>query len=65
MDIWINKQILTLPDSATVADALAEFDTHKPFAVSLNGIFIARTQYKTHILEAGDTIELIYPVAGG
>ncbi|WP_010097350.1 sulfur carrier protein ThiS, partial [Burkholderia ubonensis] len=37
MNIQINQQTLTLPDGATVADALAAYGARPPFAVALNG----------------------------
>ncbi len=37
MDIHINQKPLSLPEGATVADALAAFGARPPFAVALNG----------------------------
>jgi sulfur carrier protein len=65
MDIQINQKPLSLPDGATVADALAAFGARPPFAVALNGDFVARTQHAARALQAGDRLDVVHPVAGG
>ncbi|VBB11970.1 sulfur carrier protein ThiS,thiamine biosynthesis protein ThiS,ThiS family [Burkholderia stabilis] len=65
MDIQINQQTLTLPDGATVADALAAYGARPPYAVALNGNFVARTQHAARALAAGDKLDVVHPVAGG
>jgi sulfur carrier protein len=56
MDIHINQKPLSLPDGATVADALAAFGARPPFAVALNA---------ARALQAGDKLDVVQPVAGG
>ncbi|HKR47509.1 sulfur carrier protein ThiS [Paraburkholderia sp. CNPSo 3274] len=65
MDIHINQKPITLPEGATVADALAAFGARPPFAVALNGDFVARTQHGARSLQAGDRLDVVSPVAGG
>jgi sulfur carrier protein len=65
MDIQINQKPLTLPEGATVADALAAFGARPPYAVALNGDFVARTQHGARALSAGDRLDVVSPVAGG
>jgi sulfur carrier protein len=65
MEIQINQKPLTLPDGATVADALAAFGARPPFAVALNGQFVARAQHPAHRLRPGDRLDVVHPVAGG
>ena len=65
MDIHINQKSITLPEGATVADALAAFGARPPFAVALNGDFVARAQHGARALEAGDRLDVVSPVAGG
>jgi sulfur carrier protein len=65
MEIQINQKSLSLPDGATVADALAAFGARPPFAVALNGQFVARTQHPERALNAGDKLDIVHPVAGG
>ncbi|MDE1180677.1 sulfur carrier protein ThiS [Paraburkholderia sp.] len=65
MNIQINQKPLTLPEGATVADALTEFGARPPFAVALNGDFVARGQHAARALQAGDKLDVVSPVAGG
>jgi sulfur carrier protein len=65
MDIHINQKSLSLPEGATVADALAAYGARPPFAVALNGDFVARTQHAARALQAGDKLDVVQPVAGG
>ncbi|RKP45723.1 sulfur carrier protein ThiS [Pararobbsia silviterrae] len=65
MDIQINQQALTVPEQATVADALAAFGAQPPFAVAVNGAFVARARHAAHVLNAGDRVDVVRPVTGG
>ncbi|NIF75580.1 sulfur carrier protein ThiS [Burkholderia sp. Ap-962] len=65
MDIQINQQTLTLPDGATVADALTAYQARPPFAVAVNGAFVARARHAALTLAAGDRLDVVHPVAGG
>lgn len=65
MDIHVNQKPFSLPDGATVADALAAFGARPPFAVALNGDFVARTQHAARALQPGDRLDVVTPVAGG
>jgi sulfur carrier protein len=65
MDIQINQKPLTLPEGATVADALTAYGARPPYAVALNGDFVARGQHGARTLKAGDRLDVVSPVAGG
>jgi len=65
MDIQINQKPLALPDGATVADALAAYGARPPYAVALNGDFVARAQHGARTLQTGDRLDVVSPVAGG
>jgi sulfur carrier protein len=65
MNIQINQQSFTLPEAATVVDALAAFGATPPFAVALNGQFVARGEHASKALSAGDKLDVVSPVAGG
>ena len=65
MNIHINQRVFDLPDAATVHEALAAFGAKPPFAVALNGQFVARGQHATKTLAAGDKLDVVSPVAGG
>ena len=65
MDIQVNQKSFTLPEGATVADALTAYGARPPFAVALNGDFVARAQHAVRELNAGDRLDVVSPVAGG
>ncbi|CAN7185249.1 sulfur carrier protein ThiS [Trinickia sp. LjRoot230] len=65
MEIQINQKPLSLPEGASVADALAVFGARPPFAVALNGQFVARAQHPARALADGDRLDIVHPVAGG
>ncbi|WP_206950917.1 sulfur carrier protein ThiS [Trinickia acidisoli] len=65
MDVQVNQTPLSLPEQATLADALSVFGARPPFAVALNGEFVARGQHAARALRAGDKIDVVHPVAGG
>ncbi|TKC90807.1 sulfur carrier protein ThiS [Trinickia terrae] len=65
MDIQINQKPLSLPEGASVADALAAYGARPPFAVAVNGDFVARAQHAMRALQAGDKLDVVQPVAGG
>ena len=65
MHILINQKPYELPESATVADAVAALAAQPPFAVAVNTQFVPKTRYAAHALQAGDRVEIISPVTGG
>ncbi|MDR5780482.1 sulfur carrier protein ThiS [Caballeronia sp. LZ065] len=65
MNIHINQRAFELPDAATVGEALAAFGARPPFAVALNGQFVARGEHAIRTLSAGDRLDVVSPVAGG
>ena len=65
MDIQVNQTVLSLPEQATLAEALSLFGARPPFAVAVNGEFVARGQHAARTLHSGDKIDVVHPVAGG
>ena len=65
MHITINQQSVELPDSATVADAVALWQAQPPFAVAINTQFVPKSRYAMQALAEGDRMEVIAPVTGG
>lgn len=65
MQVLINQQAHTLPEPATVADAIAALQAVPPYAVAVNRQFVPRPQHAQHALHDGDQIEVIRPVTGG
>ncbi len=65
MNILINDTPQTLPNDATLADALALIQATPPFAAAVNRQFVPRSGYASHALQPDDRIEVIRPVTGG
>jgi sulfur carrier protein len=65
MNILINDSPKTLPEGATLADAIALIEVKPPFAAAVNRQFVPRSNYASHALNPDDRIEVIRPVTGG
>ena len=65
MHITLNQTPHTLPDGATVLDALAALGATPPFAVAVNTTFVPSAEHAGHALHDGDSVEVISPVTGG
>ena len=65
MNITINQTSHSLPNGATVLDALAAIAAKPPFAVAVNTTFVPSTEHARHLLQDGDSVEIISPVTGG
>jgi sulfur carrier protein len=62
LNIWLNGKTETL-NSSQLSHLLPRFKA--PFAVALNGCFIAANQYPNTVLKAGDQLDIVSPIAGG
>jgi sulfur carrier protein len=62
ISIWLNGKTEIL-NSNQLAELLPRFKA--PFAVALNGRFIAASQYSDTELKAGDELDIVSPIAGG
>ena len=65
MNILINGQSVTVNDNISLTQALSQFGARPPFAVSVNGDFVQRSQCDAKTLNEGDSIELLSPIQGG
>lgn len=65
IEVLINQAPHTLPQGATLADAVAQAGIQPPFAAAVNLQFVPRGQYAQHALTHQDKIELISPITGG
>jgi sulfur carrier protein len=65
MHVLINDRAHTLPEPATVADALVAMNAVPPYAVAVNREFVPRSAYAAHELNNDDRLEVIRPVTGG
>lgn len=65
IQVRINQTPHTLPQGATLTDAVALVGIQPPFAAAVNLQFVPRGQYAQHALHDQDQIELIAPITGG
>ena len=65
MHVLINDAPHTLPEPASVADALTAMNAGPPYAVAVNREFVPRSAYAAHTLKNDDRLEVIRPVTGG
>lgn len=65
MQLTINDIPHTLPDDATLVEALRAIEAVPPFAVAVNREFVPRSTYAQRALQNDDRIEVIRPVTGG
>lgn len=65
MNITINQQPVQLPEHASVADAVTQWQAKPPFAVAVNTEFVPKSRHAVHLLHEGDRMEVIAPVTGG
>ena len=66
MDIRLNGEPLALPASCTLTDLLANQGlTERRVAVEVNGEIVPRGRHATHVLQPGDTVEIVHALGGG
>ena len=65
IQVWVNQVATELTAPAYLSDAIAAAGVKPPFAAAVNLQFVPKKNYARHILQTGDTIELIVPVTGG
>ncbi|ABD70182.1 thiamine biosynthesis protein ThiS [Rhodoferax ferrireducens T118] len=65
MNVIINQTRHTLPEGATLADAIELLQARAPFAAAVNLQFVPHTRYSQTRLQRDDRIDIIAPVTGG
>jgi sulfur carrier protein len=66
MTILVNGRPMDVPEGLTLEQLLAELKVRREYtAVALNREVAARTSYATRVLEDGDRVEIVHPMAGG
>lgn len=65
MNVIINQTRHTLPEGATLADAIELLQARAPFAAAVNLQFVPQTSYSQTRLQHDDRIDIIAPVTGG
>jgi len=65
MNVTINQVRHTLPEGATLVDAIDLLQARAPFAAAVNLQFVPNTHYAQTPLQNDDRIDIIAPVTGG
>lgn len=66
MDIEVNGQPRRIDAGTSIADLLAAMGYgDKRVAVEVNRQIITRSAHATHVLQAGDTVEIVHAIGGG
>jgi len=66
MEITLNGETRALPDDLTAAGLIDHLDlTGQRLAMEVNGEIVPRSEQATHILQAGDKIEIVRAIGGG
>ncbi len=66
MQIQLNGEETTLVDNSTTADLIAHLElTGKRLAVEVNHEIVPRSTFETHVLRAGDKVEIVHAIGGG
>lgn len=51
--------------SLSLDELLIQYGAKPPFAIAINGTFVAQSDYATTKLQAGDHIDVVAPIFGG
>ncbi|MBR9812266.1 sulfur carrier protein ThiS [bacterium] len=66
MDIEVNGQPRSIDAHTSIADLLAAMGYgDKRVAVEVNRQIITRSAHATHVLQAGDVVEIVHAIGGG
>jgi len=66
MDIQINGEPRDIPGQATLATLLEhEGLAKRRVAVEVNGEIVPRGRHAAHVLQPGDTVEIVHALGGG
>ena len=64
MEVLINGETKQV-SSATLQAILEELAFDGDFAVAVNSEFVPRSLYSAQVIQAGDQIDVLSPIAGG
>ena len=64
MKININGTVVET-ELHTLSDIAVEFGATPPFALAVNGNFVAKGEYELYLVNEGDLVDIVSPVFGG
>ena len=66
MKITVNGEIQEVPDGITAADLIQNLGLiGQRIALEVNREILPRSRHADHVLQAGDTVEIVRAVGGG
>ncbi|MEW5838511.1 MAG: sulfur carrier protein ThiS [Pseudomonadota bacterium] len=66
MNIVLNGETYTLPETAHLSDLLAQLGlSGQRLAIELNGDIVPRSQHDSTLLKDGDRVEVVRAIGGG
>ncbi|WP_189378969.1 sulfur carrier protein ThiS [Thalassotalea profundi] len=64
MRIMINN-IEHLVDNSELVEIIKQYGAKAPFAVAINGEFVAKSNYATTQVQPDDLVDIVSPIFGG
>ncbi len=65
MDVTVNGAAHSCPDASTAADLVRQLQLDGRLALEVNRQIIPRSQWPQHVLNSGDSVEIIRAIGGG
>lgn len=66
MEVLVNGEVLQLAEGCTVLQLLEKMAlADKRLAVEINLEIVPRSRHASHVLRAGDRVEIVHAIGGG
>jgi len=66
MEIVLNGSVRKIPEQTTALELLQSLDLEgRRLALEINREIVPRSAFDRHMIEAGDTVEIVHAIGGG
>lgn len=66
MEIRLNGKPFDAPEACTLRDLIVQLGVaHARLAIEVNGDIVTRSAHASHVVQAGDTVEIVHAIGGG
>ncbi len=66
MEIILNGSVRKIPEQTTALELLQSLDLEgRRLALEINREIVPRSAFDRHMIEAGDTVEIVHAIGGG
>ena len=66
MEIFLNGEPRQVENDLPIADLITKLNLeNKRLAVEINSEIVPRSQFDSHVLSAGDKVEIVHAIGGG